>query len=208
VIVRALLALVAAGLVVAPAAEAGVRADAKRLAQLNLEDYRASKKPIQAILTEYLEELETCRSVPPESVGQEAENRWVSLFLRGAISRTDAMGAKSIQRLRAFRTSDRRLQRVARAMVHSSELLRELGEAPPALCPYMDAWKAAGWAKGFRIAPPVRNFTAQEVTSLRRDARTVRDELGRMRRLGVSRAALKVLRDGYTAGELYGRLAL
>ena len=201
----ALLALLLAGLAAAPA-QAGSRADAKRLVRIFMEHERAVDRVGERWEAEFEAQTEACAAKPPDSVP--AMMRGLSLYIRGVVMRADAEFARVERRLRRFRTDDRRLRRVARAMARSSERFRVLGESPPEPCPYLEAWRAAGWAADFRISPPARNFTEAELAAIRRDKRIVRRALPYLRRLGVGPTGLYAIRLNFSGDDIVENLSL
>ena len=201
----ALLSLLLVGVVAAPA-EAGTRADAKRLARIVIEHDRAVDRITSDWEAEFDAQTDACAAKPPQSA--EPIMRLISLYIRGAVMRADAEFARLEGRLLGFRTGDRRLRRMTRAMGRSTQLFRVLGEAPPEPCAYLKAWKAAGWSRSFRISPPARNFTEAELAAMRRDAGIVQRALPRLRRLGASRAGVRVIRANFTDDDVLENLSL
>jgi hypothetical protein len=212
---RALLALLAFGLLLAPAAQAAgspeTRADAQRLALLNLRFEKRVQAPLEAIEAEFDKRLSECSTGPadaPDPASDDVIMRQVALYIREAAVRIGPQIDRLNARLDAFRTRDFRLRRTARSMAAANRKLQELSVSPVDACAYFEQWKAAGWASSFRIQPPVRNFSATEVRGLRRHTRIIRSGIRHMGRLGVSRGRTQRLLEGWESDTLYDQLFL
>ena len=190
-----LLALLLCGLFAAPA-QAGARGDAKRVVRILDAMYDSMPDAQVQALGERIEaEMEGCAAQPPDT--EATLHRQVSLYLRHATAEWRDQLRRAGRKLRAFRSGDRGVRRLARAMGRSLLGILPLGTDPPAPCPYFEAWKAAGWSAGFRIDPPVRNLSASEVAAMQRDSRLIARTLKRLRALGVPRRTVQRLREEF-----------
>lgn len=184
------LALVLVGLIAAPAAQAGARADARALMRLLERGDRELEAEPGGPGNSFDERRAACpvnEEDAPESANPRIFAVIVSLSLRDAVAPHVAAAEAYATQLEAYRSRDRALRGTAKGVARSLRLIREMARTAPEVCAYFAGWQAAGWALDYRIAPPARNLTAEEGEQLERAGRSVRRGERRLRRLGISR---------------------
>lgn len=166
------------------------RNEARDFSRIARDGQRAIDKAVKAALKSFEDEYDACaelRGSAPQERQPDIDKALRGLAELTALQAALAPHSKLAQNLGRVGARDKRLKAGGAAALAIQKELDPYGAGRYAPCPYLDSWRANGWAKGAQPDTGAPGASEDRDKVVKRARSRIRTASRRMRKLGVSK---------------------